>query len=91
LTKQGVLPLTFVNESDYSKIGAGDVISTTGLDALLRGDLSAVIKVIAQKADGTTVEVETDHSLSKDQVEWIAAGSALNVIKAKAAAAESKA
>ena len=30
--------------------------------------------------------IETDHALSRDQVEWIKMGSALNVIKAKAMA-----
>lgn len=86
LTKQGVLPLTFLNEADYAHIDAGDIVSTTGVNALLRGDLSSEVSVVVQKKDGTTVTLKTDHALSRDQVEWIAAGSALNVIKAKAAA-----
>jgi aconitase A len=69
LTKQGVLPLTFLNEADYSLISAGDIISTSGLDALLRGDLSSEVKVLVQKAvGGEIVEIKTDHALSKDQV-----------------------
>ncbi|SCV71478.1 BQ2448_3066 [Microbotryum intermedium] len=90
LTKQGVLPLTFVDEADYALISAGDKVSTTGLDALLRGELSAEIKVIVENKNGEKKEIRTDHSLSKDQVEWIAAGSALNVIKAKAKAEAAK-
>lgn len=71
LTKQGVLPLTFINEADYALISAGDVISTLGLDALLRGDLSSEIKVLVQKADGKVLEIATDHALSKDQVRFL--------------------
>lgn len=78
--------MTFLNENDYSLISAGDSVSTKGLDALLRGDLDSVVKVVVEKKDGSVIEIATDHALSKDQVEWIAAGSALNVIKAKAAA-----
>jgi len=88
LTKQGVLPLTLLDENDYNLISAGDVVSTKGLDQLLRGDLGAEVKVIVKKADGTVHEIATDHSLSKDAVEWIAAGSALNLIKKAAAAAK---
>ena len=91
LTKQGVLPLTFLNDADYSLISAGDIVSTSGLDALLRGDLSSEVKVIVEKPDGSKVEIATDHALSKDQVEWISAGSALNVIKAKAQAEKASA
>ncbi|KAM0756177.1 aconitate hydratase [Meredithblackwellia eburnea MCA 4105] len=86
LTKQGVLPLTFINDADYSLISAGDLVSTTGLNELLRGDLSSEVKVIVKKPDGSIKEIKTEHALSKDQVEWISAGSALNVIKAKAQA-----
>lgn len=79
--------MTFVKDTDYSLIGMGDVVETDGLDALLRGDLSAVVKVVVTKPDGSRHEIETDHSLSRDQVDYIRAGSALNVIRAKAAAA----
>lgn len=70
LTKQGVLPLTFLNEADYSLVSAGDIISTKGLDALLRGDLSAEVKVVVEKKDGSIIEIATDHALSKDQVSF---------------------
>ncbi|ORY70755.1 aconitase family-domain-containing protein [Leucosporidium creatinivorum] len=83
LTKQGVLPLTLVNEDDYSLIDAGDKVSTKGFDALLRGDLNAEISVVVEKPDGKKVEIPTHHGLSKDQVEWIKFGSALNGIKAQ--------
>lgn len=61
---------------------------------MLRGDLNSVVRVVVQKSagggggegEGEEVIIETDHALSKDQVEWIKMGSALNVIKAKAKA-----
>lgn len=85
MTKQGVLPLTFANDTDYSLISAGDVVSTSGLDALLRGDPDADVDVVVRKADGSEVTIKTTHGLSADQVEWIREGSALNLIKRKAA------
>ncbi|GAA5920343.1 hypothetical protein JCM1841_005574 [Sporobolomyces salmonicolor] len=86
LTKQGVLPLTFANDADYALVSAGDSISTAGLDALLRGDLGAEIEVIVRSAkDGSEKRIKTVHGLSRDQVEWIREGSALNLIKKKAA------
>ncbi|GAA5897620.1 uncharacterized protein JCM6883_006756 [Sporobolomyces salmoneus] len=86
LTKQGVLPLTFANDNDYSLVSAGDAVSTSGLDALLRGDLNAEIEIVVKsRKDGSEKRVKTVHGLSKDQVEWIREGSALNLIKKKAA------
>lgn len=85
LTKQGVLPLTFANDADYSLIDAGDVVSTRGLDDLLRGNLNADVDVVVKKTDGSEKVIKTVHGLSKDQVEWIREGSALNLIKRKAA------
>ncbi|KAK4052418.1 aconitate hydratase [Microbotryomycetes sp. JL201] len=83
LTKQGVLPLTFKNETDYSLIDAGDKVSTKGFNSLLRdGNLNSQIKVVVEKPDGTVKEIETEHALSADQVQWLKYGSALNMIKA---------
>lgn len=39
------------------------------------------------KKDGSEKRIETVHGLSRDQVEWIREGSALNLIKRKAAEA----
>jgi len=86
LTKQGVLPLTFANDNDYSLVSAGDSVSTSGLDALLRGDLNADIEIVVKsRKDGSEKRIKTVHGLSADQVEWIREGSALNLIKKKAA------
>jgi homoaconitase len=81
LKKQGVLPLWFVDKTDYSKIGSGDVLETIGLSDLFEGKLDAPIKVKVTKLDGTTVEIVTKHTMSADQLNWLKAGSALNYIR----------
>ncbi|KAH8917069.1 aconitase iron-sulfur domain-containing protein [Atractiella rhizophila] len=89
LKKQGVLPLTFANPSDYSKISAkdGDIVSTVGLEDLFSwfeagkdGEPPQIaVKVTRRNGGEETIAVE--HTLSRDQARWIAAGSALNVIR----------
>ena len=44
------------------------------------------------KPDGSVIEVPTKHTMSVDQVGWLKAGSALNLVREKkAAAAEARA
>lgn len=69
LKKQGILPLTFADPSDYSKIGSGDIVETVGLNQLLRGDSKAQVALrITKKDGGEIVEVPVEHTLSPDQV-----------------------
>lgn len=83
LQKQGILPLWFVDEADYSKISAMDEVETVGLAKILDGDLNAQVTLRVTKSSGETVDIPTKHTLSSDQVDWIAQGSALNSIRAK--------
>lgn len=80
LKKQGVLPLWLVDKADYAKIQAGDMVSTRGLKGVLDGTSEGDRVVLEVTRDGKTEEVECRHTLSKDQVEWLRAGSALNWI-----------
>lgn len=91
LRKQGVLTLLFENEADYELIGAGDRVSTKGLEALIKpnGDLNAQVELIVKKVDGTTHEIPTKHTLSQAHLNWIRAGSALNVIREQAMSSSS--
>lgn len=41
--------------------------------------------VVKSRKDGSEKRVKTSHGLSADQVEWIREGSALNLIRKKAA------
>ncbi|KZO99808.1 aconitate hydratase [Calocera viscosa TUFC12733] len=82
LKKQGVLPLWFVDKEDYTKIGAGDHISTIGLDKVIAGDSSAQVTLEVTKRDsGEIFQIPTKHTLSEDQIAWLKAGSALNFIR----------
>lgn len=82
LKKQGVVPLTFVNEEDYDRIHGCDEISTEGLyDVLRQGGKGGEIKLVFKEAKGgSEFRVDVKHTLSKDQCDFILAGSALNVL-----------
>src|SRR5205807_5830857 len=75
LKKQGILPLTFANPKDYDLIDQQDRISVVGLSALAP---HKPVRVIVQKADGKEITIQTNHSLTEQQVGWFKAGSALN-------------
>jgi homoaconitase len=83
LQKQGVLPLLFVDKSDYSRIGSGDNVETIGLADLLQGNQTAEIKVQVTKRNGTMIEIPLKHTMSSDQLKWLKAGSALNHIRSQ--------
>ncbi|KAI8369515.1 aconitate hydratase [Radiomyces spectabilis] len=83
LKKQGVLPLTFVNEDDYKLISGGDSIETVGVKDIAPGK---PVTLIVTKADGSKINIDAKHTMSKDQIEWFQKGSALNLIKEKASA-----
>lgn len=92
LKKQGILPLTFANEKDYDRIDSKDKIETVDLlDMLAKdGNNGGQLKLRVTKRDGTQFEIITKHTMSKDQVNFYKAGSAINYIgnlrKAEAAA-----
>lgn len=83
LQKQGILPLWFVDKTDYSRIGSGDVLETSGLSELLKGIPNAEIRVKVTKLNGQVFEIQTKHTMSDDQVRWLEAGSALNFIRSQ--------
>jgi aconitate hydratase A / 2-methylisocitrate dehydratase len=78
LKKQGILPLTFVEPVTYDLIGEDDRISLLGLSSLAP-DVAVRCRIV--RPDGTTVEFACAHTFSAEQIEWFAAGSALNVIR----------
>jgi aconitate hydratase len=75
LKKQGVLPLTFQDPADYDRFEQDDRVSITGLHALEPGK---PIGVRVKKPDGRTVELQVRHSMTREQIAWFRAGSALN-------------
>ncbi len=78
LKKQGVLPLTFADPSDWEKIGETDRVSVVGLADLAPGK---PVDVVIHKGD-ETVRIQTNHSLTEKQLAWFKAGSALNALNA---------
>lgn len=78
LKKQGMLPLTFANPSDYDKIQPTDKISLLGLKDLAPGKpLTCEIK----HSDGSVETIQLNHTFNAGQILWFQAGSALNRMK----------
>jgi aconitate hydratase len=76
LKKQGILPLTFANPADYDLFEQDDRVSVMGLRDLAPGQL---VKVTVSKSH-TEVLIDTNHSLTEQQIGWFKAGSALNAL-----------
>ncbi len=81
LKKQGLVPLTFADPATYDEIGEDDRINVLGLPPV--PDQPVRCQVV--KPDGSTVDFETTHTFSPEQVEWFKAGSALNIVRQKVA------
>lgn len=80
LKKQGVLPFTFSNPTDYDLIDPTDRLSFVGLRDNLCPDKPFTLHVT--KADGRKVEITLGHSMNEQHIAWFKAGSALNLIAA---------
>ncbi|WP_299261116.1 aconitate hydratase [uncultured Aquimarina sp.] len=78
LKKQGMLGLTFVNESDYDKIQEDDTINFLDLNAFAPGKTLSIEFV---HVDGSKDVIEVNHTYNDSQIEWFKEGSALNLIK----------
>jgi len=81
LKKQGVLPLTFSDPADYDRIGPEDRISVVGLSELAP---DVPVTMLAITPDGNETQIVCEHTYSTAQLEWFKAGSALNLIRARA-------
>lgn len=82
LKKQGMLPLTFANETDYDKIQSGDILETIGLVDMIAkdGNNGGFLEVKVTQPTGKSFIIKTKHTMSKDQVNFFKAGSAINFI-----------
>ena len=81
LKKQGILPLTFVNPSDYQIIQEESLLSLKGLEHLK--PKSQHILEVKTPSTGEKKEILFTHSLNSDQIEWFKAGSSLNFANKK--------
>ncbi len=83
LKKQGMLGLTFDNESDYDLIQEDDTFNFLDLDKFAP-DTPLHIEVV--HSDGTKDKIKTNHTYNQAQINWYNEGSALNLIKKQNAA-----
>ena len=83
LKKQGMLGLTFNTESDYDLINEDDTFNFTDLNQFAPGK-QLTLEIV--HADGSKDNVVCNHTYNAGQIEWYKYGSALNLIKAEAAA-----
>ena len=77
LKKQGILPLRFVDPSDYDLVREDDEISILDPFAIQPGRR---VRAVLHHADGSRDEIELSHTLNADQMGWFKACSALNTL-----------
>ncbi len=77
LKKQGILPMTFANPSDYDLIEQEDRVSVHGLSAVAPGK---AIDITIHKKGGKDLKIKANHSMTEQQIKWFKAGSALNAL-----------
>ena len=78
LKKQGMLGLTFANESDYDLILEDDTFNFVDLNEFAPGK-QLTLEVV--HADGSKDMIKLNHTYNDNQIEWFKEGSALNLIK----------
>ncbi len=78
LKKQGMLGLTFSNETDYDLIQEDDTFNFLDLNKFSPGK-PLTIEVV--HSDGSKDIVMANHTYNEGQIEWFKEGSALNLIK----------
>ena len=83
LKKQGMLGITFDNESDYDLIKEDDTFNFIDLKDFAPGR-QITIEVV--HTDGSKDLIKANHSYTAQQIEWFKEGSALNLIKKQNAA-----
>ena len=78
LKKQGMLGLTFANESDYDLIQEDDTFNFIDLENFAP-DQQLTLEIVHQ--DGHKDTIKLNHTYNAQQIEWFKEGSALNLIK----------
>src|SRR5690606_10309729 len=78
LKKQGMLALTFANETVYDKSQEDDTMNIADLKDFAP-DKPLTMELV--HSDGSKETVRGNHTYSAQQIEWFRAGSALNLIK----------
>lgn len=79
LKKQGVLPFTFANPSDYERINENTKLSFPNIEQQLKPH-----QPFHAKVDGDW-DLKLNHTMNQGQIAWFKLGSALNLIAANKA------
>ncbi len=79
LKKQGILPLTFQDPADYELIQEQDRLSFPPLSDLVPGE-PVIAKI--RRSNGKNLSLSLRHTLTREQIGWLLAGSALNTVRA---------
>lgn len=79
LVNFGIVPLEFIDIDDYDKIEQGDMVTFKNLreDVKNRNNIT----VIVRKANGSTTQFETRHSMSDRQIKILLKGGIINEFK----------
>ncbi|MCK0137035.1 aconitate hydratase [Arenibacter sp. S6351L] len=83
LKKQGMLGLTFANESDYDLIQEDDTFNFIDIKDFAP-EKQITLELVHK--DGSKDTIKLNHTYNQSQIEWFNEGSALNVIKRENAA-----
>ncbi len=83
LKKQGMLALTFANESDYDLIKEDDTFNFVDIASFQAGQ---PLTIEIKHSDGNAHTIQVNHTYNDSQIAWFRSGSALNVIKKENAA-----
>jgi aconitate hydratase len=78
LKKQGMLGLTFANESDYDKIQEDDTFNFVDLKEFAPGK-QLTLEIV--HADQSQDAIKLNHTYNQQQIDWFKAGSALDLIR----------
>ena len=78
LKKQGMLGLTFDNKEDYDLIKEDDNFDLIGLSQF-SPETALTLKI--NHSDGSSHEIQVNHTYNQSQIDWFKAGSALNLIR----------
>ena len=77
LKKQGILALTFSDKDDYDKIDEKDTFS---INNILDIKIDTQLEMIIHHDNGEDEVIFTNHTFNENQIGWLKAGSALNLI-----------
>jgi aconitate hydratase len=80
LKKQGMLALSFADADDYGKVRERDSVEICGIESFAPG---RPLTVLLRHDDGSEESFAANHTFNEAQIEWFAAGGALNHLRTK--------